>query len=107
MKAAVPLSQAARRRRRRQRQEFVARITVSILILLFNEVVIPYWEGASIIRLTGLSALLLNGPYYVLARTGWRPRVRHGMKTCGAPICQALVSRPARPSASPAQRDRS
>jgi len=70
MKAAVPLSQAARRRRRRQRQEFVARITVSILILLFKEVVIPYWEGASIIRLTGLSALLLNGPYYLALRTG-------------------------------------
>ena len=47
-----PMSQAARRRRRRQRQEFAARITVAILILLFNELVIPNLETASIIRLT-------------------------------------------------------
>src|SRR5262245_64404893 len=71
MKAPVPsLSQAARRRRRRQRQEFTARITVSILILLFNELVIPNGESASIIRLTGLFALLLNGPYYLALGTG-------------------------------------
>jgi len=65
-----PMSQAARRRRRRQRQEFAARITVAILILLFNELVIPNLETASIIRLTGLIALVLNGPYYLALRTG-------------------------------------
>src|SRR4030095_923746 len=46
-----------------------ARITVAILILLFNELVIPNLETASIIRLTGLIALVLNGPYYLALRT--------------------------------------
>ena len=64
------MSHAARRRRRRQRQEFTARIVVAVLILLFNELVIPNFEAASIIRLTCLIGLLLNGPYYLALRTG-------------------------------------
>ena len=73
---APPMSQAARRWRRRQRQEFTARITVSVLILLFNELVIPNYETASIIRLTGLFGLLLNGPYFLAQRTGRWLRVQ-------------------------------
>ena len=77
------MSQAARRRRRRQRQEFGARITVAILILLFNELVIPNLETASIIRLTGLIALVLNGAllpgpahWTLAARAGLHPDAR-------------------------------
>ena len=45
-------------------------LACAILILLFNELVIPNLETASIIRLTGLIALVLNGPYYLALRTG-------------------------------------
>ena len=60
------------------RHELAVRAAVSTLILVFNEVagIGPGERGAAFVRALALVSLLLNGPYYVLARTGWRPRVQ-------------------------------
>src|SRR5690349_19218646 len=57
-------------RRRRLRQEFAVRITVTSLLLLFNEAVAADHVMSSIIRLTALIGLVLNVPYYLAIRTG-------------------------------------
>jgi signal transduction histidine kinase len=63
-----PLS--GERRRRRLRQEFAVRVTVTSLLLLFNEAVAADHAMSSIIRLTAFIGLVLNVPYYVLIQTG-------------------------------------
>lgn len=60
----------ARRRERRLRQELLVRAAVSLLILIFNEVVEVEAATTAIIRRVAVLGLLLNGPYYVAARTG-------------------------------------
>ena len=67
---ALPPPQAGERRRRRQRQEFAVRVTVTSLLLLFNEAVVADHVMSSIIRLTAFIGLVLNVPYYVAIRTG-------------------------------------
>jgi signal transduction histidine kinase len=57
-------------RRRRQRQEFAVRVTVTALLLLFNEAVASDHVMSSIIRLTALIGLVLNVPYFLAIRTG-------------------------------------
>ena len=61
---------AGERGRRRLRQEFAVRVTVTALLLLFNEAVASDHVMSSIIRLTTLIGLVLNVPYYVAVRTG-------------------------------------
>ena len=68
---ALPPPQAGeRRRRRRLRQEFAVRVTVTSLLLLFNEAVASDHAMSSIIRLTAFIGLVLNVPYYLAIRTG-------------------------------------
>lgn len=57
----------ARRRNRRLRQELAARGSVAFLLLAFNEVL---GRADPLIRMMAMLGLLLNGPYYLLARTG-------------------------------------
>src|SRR2546430_2220017 len=66
----LPPPQAGERRRRRLRQEFAVRVTVTSLLLLFNEAVVADHVMSSIIRLTAFIGLVLNVPYYVAIRTG-------------------------------------
>jgi signal transduction histidine kinase len=58
------------RRREGVRQEFAARIAVSALVLIFNELFTLGFETNSVIRLSALIALGLNVPYLVAIRTG-------------------------------------
>ena len=62
--------EAAERRRRRVRQELAVRVTVTALLLLFNEAVAADHVMSSIIRLTAFIGLVLNVPYYLVVRTG-------------------------------------
>src|SRR5438105_860935 len=57
-------------RRRRLRQEFGVRVTVTALLLLFNELLVADHAMSSIIRLTAFTGLVLNVPYYLTIRTG-------------------------------------
>ena len=57
-------------RRARVRQELVVRLTVASLVLAFAELVTLDPQTASVIRLTSLLALGLNGPYMLAIRTG-------------------------------------
>ena len=76
MAAATGLDQSAGRTPRRLRQELAVRVTVTSLVLLFNEAVAADVEMASIIRLTALIGLVLNAPYYLATRTGVRLRTQ-------------------------------
>jgi signal transduction histidine kinase len=60
------------------RQELAVRAAVSALILLFNELfgIGPNPAGDVALRTLAIASLLLNVPYYLIARTGWRPRVQ-------------------------------
>lgn len=60
------------------RQELAVRVVVSVLILAFNEIfgVGPNAPGDLSLRLLAIGNLVLNIPYYLIARTGWRPRVQ-------------------------------
>lgn len=66
----VAYPHAGERRRRRLRQEFAVRVTVTALLLLFNEAVASDHAMSSIIRLTAFIGLVLNVPYYLAIRTG-------------------------------------
>ena len=72
VESALPPPQAGERRRRRLRQEFAVRVTVTSLLLLFNEAVASDHAMSSIIRLTAFIGLVLNVPYYLAIRTVWR-----------------------------------
>ncbi len=65
----------ARRRERRLRQELLVRATVALLVFAFNELVGPGGgQGADRgTRTAALLGVLLNGPYYLAARTGRWP----------------------------------
>jgi len=63
----------ARPRHRRLLQELAIRGSVSLLVLIFNEV-LGIGAVSPVIRFTGLLGLLSNGPYYLAARTGLWPR---------------------------------
>jgi signal transduction histidine kinase len=64
-----------RRRAERLRQELAVRATVAFLILLFNELVGPGAGQAADrgVRISALLGIVLNGPYYLAARTGRWP----------------------------------
>jgi len=64
------------RRRSQFRQELMVRSSVCVLVLVFNELLgLGTSVGADMaIRTTALAGLLLNGPYYVAARSGERFR---------------------------------
>ncbi|HET7340112.1 MAG TPA: ATP-binding protein [Methylomirabilota bacterium] len=64
------------RRRQRLRWEFTVRVSVSALILVFNELLAHEQLTSSIIRLTALIALVMNAPYYVAIRSGVRLRAQ-------------------------------
>jgi len=65
-------------RRRRLQQELTARAAVAVLILVFNEIVGPTsgLGATTFIRLTAITALVLNGVYWLAARTGVRRRLQ-------------------------------
>ena len=67
---AAPPPPEGEHRRRRLRQEFAVRVTVTSLLLLFNEAVAVDHVMSSIIRLTAFIGLVLNVPYYLAIRTG-------------------------------------
>jgi signal transduction histidine kinase len=62
--------------RRALYQELGVRVAVSLLMLIFNELFTATRETQSLIRLTAFLSLLVNGPYYLVARTGRRLRVQ-------------------------------
>jgi signal transduction histidine kinase len=64
------------RRLARLRQEFLVRGAVSVLILLFNELMQFDHEMASVIRLTALLGLGINLPYLLAIRTAWALRAQ-------------------------------
>ncbi|HEV8143636.1 MAG TPA: ATP-binding protein [Methylomirabilota bacterium] len=66
------------RARSRIVSELAVRAVVAVLLLAFNELfgVGPNPRGDIALRTLGILTLLLNIPYYVIARTGWRLRVQ-------------------------------
>ncbi|MFQ5828609.1 MAG: sensor histidine kinase [Candidatus Methylomirabilia bacterium] len=75
----------ARRRTRRLRRELAGRAAVSLLVLVFNEVVGPGADGVAdpVIRLAALLGLFLNGPYYLAAGTGRWARLQAYVRMLG------------------------
>jgi signal transduction histidine kinase len=71
----------AERRRARLQQEFGARIGVALLVLVFNELVTLGEATTSVIRLTALAALGLNGPYLLGIGTGHALRAQAYLRT--------------------------
>jgi len=69
------------RRDTRLWQELAARAIVSAVALLFNELFTVDPESASVIRLTTLLALGLNGPYVLAVRTGRALRTQAYLRT--------------------------
>jgi signal transduction histidine kinase len=69
------------RRRAGWRQEFGIRTGVATLVLFFNEVRTLGYETSSVIRLTALIALALNGLYLVAIRTGRALRTQAYFRT--------------------------
>src|SRR5262249_32774767 len=65
----------AQRRTRRLHQELLARATIAALVFLFNELVGPGGgqDADRGVRTAALLGVLLNGPYYLAARTGRWP----------------------------------
>src|SRR5262245_43215369 len=68
------VSSDAGRREGRLLQELTVRAGVATLILLFT-CFHPFAQGPVVIWIA-VAALAVNGPYYVLARTGWWPRLQ-------------------------------
>ncbi|HEV8436472.1 MAG TPA: PAS domain S-box protein [Methylomirabilota bacterium] len=72
-------------RQRRFREELLIRAALSILILVFDELSGRLWGGVGAnpaTRIAGLGELLLNGPYYLAARTGrWLRPQAYGRMT--------------------------
>src|SRR5262249_1704950 len=64
------------RRRRALHQELAVRAGVSILMLLFNELLAASAYAQAIIRVTSVVGLLVNVPYYLAAHSRWRRRVQ-------------------------------
>jgi C4-dicarboxylate-specific signal transduction histidine kinase len=66
------------RARSRILQELGVRAAVSALIFVFNELfgIGPNPSGDSAVRTLTIVAFVLNGPYFLIAQTGWRPRVQ-------------------------------
>jgi signal transduction histidine kinase len=65
-------------RLRRVCQELAVRSVVGTLILAVNEIlgIGPNAPGDASLRGLALAAVLLNGPYYLIAHTEWRPRLQ-------------------------------
>ena len=64
------------RRRLALRQELAVRAGVSILMLVFNELLATSAHAQAIIRVTAVVGLLVNVPYYLVARSEWRRRLQ-------------------------------
>ena len=64
------------RRRRALHQELAVRAGVSILMLLFNELLAASTHAQAIIRVTSIVGLLVNVPYYLAAHSRWRRRTQ-------------------------------
>jgi signal transduction histidine kinase len=64
------------RRGRALRQELAVRAGVSILMLVFNELLAASAYAQAIIRVTSVVGLLVNVPYYLAAHSRWRRRVQ-------------------------------
>jgi len=64
------------RRRRALRQELAVRAAVSLLMLVFNELLAASASAQAIIRVTSVVGLLVNVPYYLAANSRWRRRVQ-------------------------------
>ena len=68
----------SRRRERRLLQEIAVRVTLGLAFLALNELfdIGTGPRGEPIVRTATLLALLLNLPYYLVARLGWRLRAQ-------------------------------
>jgi len=64
------------RRARAVRQELAVRAGVSLLMLIFNELLAASAHAQEIIRVTALVGLLVNVPYYLATRSKWRRRLQ-------------------------------
>jgi signal transduction histidine kinase len=67
---ARPRDDSRDRRRSLLREEFAVRITVGVLILVFNELFAIAVSTQSVVRATSVVGILINGPYYLAMRTG-------------------------------------
>jgi two-component system cell cycle sensor histidine kinase/response regulator CckA len=74
-----------RRQRRALYQEIIVRATVAVLVFAFNEIEGLVLAGYTnpVTRAVSLLALALNLPYFVAARTGWRPRLQAYVRMLG------------------------
>ena len=74
-----------RRQRRALYQEIIVRATVALLVFAFNEIEDLGVGGATnpVTRAVSLLGLALNLPYFVAARTGWRPRLQAHVRMLG------------------------
>jgi signal transduction histidine kinase len=79
--AAAAGADTGARRRKGLRQEFGARLAVSALVLIFNEVFTLGYETSSVIRLTALIGLGLNVLYLAAIRTGRALRAQAYFRT--------------------------
>jgi signal transduction histidine kinase len=79
----TPAAASAEAQRRRQglRQEITVRITVTAIVLAFNQLFDLEPETASVIRLTALIGLGMNVPYLVAIRTGRALRAQAYLRT--------------------------
>ncbi|HEU5320411.1 MAG TPA: ATP-binding protein, partial [Methylomirabilota bacterium] len=64
-------------------QELGIRAAIGVVILLFNELFVLGDRPQALLRLVTLTAVLVNGPYYLAARTGWRPQLQAGIRVAG------------------------
>ena len=66
----------ASRRRRALHQELAVRAGVAVLMLIFNELLTITPQARTLIRIAAIVGLLINVPYYLAARLGWRRRLQ-------------------------------
>jgi len=74
--APIRTSDEGARRARALHQELAVRAGVSILMLIFNELLAASAHAQAIIRVTAVVGLLVNVPYYLAARSKWRRRLQ-------------------------------
>ncbi len=74
-----------RRQRRPLYQEIIVRATVAVLVFAFNEIEGLGLSGYTnpVTRAVSLLGLAFNLPYFVAARTGWRPRLQAHVRILG------------------------
>src|SRR5262249_57115494 len=66
----------ASRRRRALHQELAVRAGVAVLMLIFNELLTITPQARTLIRIAAIVGLLINVPYYLAPRFGWRRRLQ-------------------------------